>query len=331
MWNPLRNSKTVRHHLGLDVDPDRGDEPKRWESPGRTRRLWQRLTLYPALTFGVLLFVGSLVLYIGQFVPMAHRNPWLPGLTAIFVALVIANIKGRKAAVRELGKLHLHVDYFGDTVAARFGRRVQTNDGEPAFETLKHFGAGGLIKRFETFRDRFSRKAVTKHAHKFERAGEDGSGRVRDGLTKTLTVDTAEFEHDVGLLAGVSVTHAGKRTDDLGSEARDTTTTMPPVVDTRRSHEISKQFKLETEARKEAEQLLEQHKQYAEELKEYVDPAGEQWLEALIETHERLQANQYRRANSDGNQSNGRRPPARRVEQTNGHGRDRGRGRGDRR
>ena len=308
MWNPLRDSKTVRHHLGLDLDPDGNDEPKRWENQGRTRRLWRRLTLYPALTFGVLLLVGSLVLYIGQFVPVTHRNPWLPGLATIFVALVIANIKGRKAAVRELGTIHLHVDYFGDSVAARFGRRVQTKDGEPAFETLKHFGAGGLVTHYETFRDRFSRKAVTKHAHKFERAGEDGSGRVRDGLPKTLTVDTTEFEHDLELLAGVSVTHAGNRTADLGSQARDTTTTMPPVVDTRRSHKISKQFKLETEARKEAEDLLEQHKQYAEELKEYVDPAGEQWLEALIETNERLMNRQQQRARTaDRERSNGQR------------------------
>ncbi|MFT4885631.1 MAG: hypothetical protein ACI8U4_003157 [Natronomonas sp.] len=282
MWNPLTDSKTVRTFLGLDLDDD---EPTRWDSPSRTSRLWGRLTRYPILTTGLLLFVASLILYVAQFIPIAHRNPLGPALAFSVVLLAGTYIQGRKAGLQQLQALHLHVDFLGDDLRIILGEKVPgEGDANPRIEPLRELVAGGAVKRYERFRDRFSRAEITQHARKFERAGEDGKGKVRDGINPSQTADAQQFQNGITLFNEVTCSHAGKRDEDLDSKNQESTTTLAPTVDARRTVNYRRQMEQEVISRKKAEDKAQQMEDYATELEEYVDPAGNKFLEALLKS-----------------------------------------------
>ena len=293
--NPIREHIPTVSFLPWSSDTDDVDEDEtpEWERTGRVAKLKSWLTLYPFLTASVALLALTLVLYFRPILPTAHRRASLPFIAGLLVSHSLVGVWRERAAVRRLRSYSLHVGFRGNTVHVRFGQPADLNDDRLiGFKPLAEFAHGGLRTRFESFRDRFSRREVGDHKEKYHRAGTDGEGEVVDAFYQSQTAETSAFRNGIELFDTVFVSHVGEQQPELDSKEVDSMSTLPPRIDARTSSEIRTAFSSEREARREEERIRAMLEDHVDELAEYIDPAGQPLFEntiGLIQTMTEIQ------------------------------------------
>lgn len=271
--DPLRETVGVVSQLAASEDSD--DTPERWDRQSRTSRLWGALTRYPYLTVAVVLFVVAFALFFFPVLPTAHHNGWTLAAGIWLLSLAVTAVMVRKSAYGTLADLDLHVNFMGNSMAVRLGKRDGYIDEKTiGFKELKQFSHGGLKKKWLQFRDRFNRKEIESHKEKYHRVESDGSGEVVHGFLAPLTVETKQIENGIDLFNSVLVTHSGKLDDDLSSKQKDTKTTIPPTIDERTNKDVRQAFSRVTFAQEHEEIRADMADDLLDDLEEYVDPAG---------------------------------------------------------
>jgi len=283
--NPIREHIPTVSFLPWSSDTDDVDEggTPEWERSSRFKTAKRYLTLYPFLTASVVLLIVTLVFYFRPILPTAHRRASLPFIAGLLVSHGLVGVWRERAGVRRLQNYSLHVGFRGNTVHVRLGQQADLNDDRLiGFKPLAEFAHGGLRTRFESFRDRFSRREVGDHKEKYHRAGSDGEGKVVDAFYASQTADTSAFRNDIELFNSVIVSHVGEQQPDLDSKNVDSVSTLPPRIDARTSSDIRTAFTSEREARREEERIRGMLEDHVDELAEYIDPAGQPLFENTI-------------------------------------------------
>lgn len=283
--NPIRDR--VNLNTVLPFSEDTGDvddqEPEEWERQGRVQKAWRYLSLYPFLTAAGGLFLLTLFLYLYPIIPRAHSSP-----VFVIVAFWLLTVAGwgahrEKAAIRRLQEYDLHVSFYGNAIIPRLGKQVELRDDRlVGFKTLREFSWGGLVAKYEQFRDRFARREIGQHVNKHSRVDDDGSGDVVDGYLEGQTATADAMRNGIELFNTISVSHVGTQKTELGSKNVESRATLPPTIDSRTSSKVHRAFEKEKEGRREAEELLDMLRDHVEELEEYVDPSGKPLFQNTI-------------------------------------------------
>jgi len=277
--NPLKYGQSLVSNLMAGTGED--GTPDRWEDTGLFGRIGRSIQHYTFLWVGGAMFAAAFGLYLFPVLPSAHRNIGFLGAGFWVFSVAAAHVRGRVSGIKTLQEYDLHVLYTGNGITARLGKTTGDIDEKSVgFKVAKQFGYGGLQVKFEQFRDRFARNEIGDHKEKYHRVDSDGTGDVVDGLLKHTTFTASRLENDIELFNSVAVTHAGELDDDLDSKKRESTTTLPPVVDKRTGHLVQLAFDNQVRSADQAEAKAAQVEDYLDELEEYVDPGGKPIFEA---------------------------------------------------